>query len=931
MIKINMRSKFRTVAALTLFVAISLLIFPFAESLACGGKDVILTDNLLDAAVGLYRGKSVDADGNMLYKESDVYISPALARAIAEKFVIDNYADAPLPLTFRKFEFVHSKLIYQFESTPVEDYNGKYHLGPVNYGVEKLVLDVDAMTGDLHLATGCGAAPGKPVYRYNSADFDNNEPVSSEVFASNNTRFISRKTGNTINVDGRIGPEEWNDTGHRYFYIGTYKPHGQSEDHKIPYYYAEVWTQIDDRNIYFAVKTDTPYWVGIMFKDDPNLGMLGSYRDAKVMKSDGEVTDRHFITRPDKTFFLEVDDKDHLIARGNQQNDFYTYEFAFPLKTYDRQDVSFDIGKAYNMLLVVGNTIEHHGLFTLDKAHKNHAHSKNNESHADVWASNETTFRIGDPADKDIYGNPVMAAVTGFDSGYNSDKQDNHFHYAGTHIKDFNGRSTLTKYMNWLAVLSGFLGVGIMLSRFRKTPHQPDPHKDSDGINLMNIKWIKRLVTWKYFRHIFIVPTLIIFLSIIYLGLFDTQDGQRNIATVFTWTLWWSLIIFTLILAGRFWCMMCPFAAIADFAQKFVSLNKKLPRSLQNMNLQTVGFLVLTWAFTILAFGSRPFLTAVVIVIILLAAVVFSMIFERRSFCKHLCPIGAVIGIYSMVSPVELRSCNKGRCDVHKRKTCSEACPMMESPEDMDNNIYCNFCMKCQPACPSQNLGLRLRSFGKDIYTSIRKSRAEAFAALFLLGVVIVETLAMTSSWKPMEDSLSSLIGINSQSFIYTTIFSLVLLLPVAGFFLICYLLKLWLGKTEYKTMDLVTQFAFLFIPLGVGLHFAHNIQHLLLESPIAIPATVRFLHNLGIGTSLSVNWNPAPLIGLEPIFFIQMAILLGGFVFTLYVLFRLLKRFQKPLYHIYKMTFAMSFYAIVVVLSAIYMLGLPMSGRHVH
>jgi hypothetical protein len=69
--------------------------------------------------------------------------------------------------------------------------------------------------------------------------------------------------------------------------------------------------------------------------------------------------------------------------------------------------------------------------------------------------------------------------------------------------------------------------------------------------------------------------------------------------------------------------------------------------------------------------------------------------------------------------------------------------------------------MKCQPACPSQNLGLRLRSFGQDIYASFRKSRAEAFAALFLLGVVIVETLAMTSSWKPMEDSLSAIIGIN--------------------------------------------------------------------------------------------------------------------------------------------------------------------------
>jgi hypothetical protein len=256
---------------------------------------------------------------------------------------------------------------------------------------------------------------------------------------------------------------------------------------------------------------------------------------------------------------------------------------------------------------------------------------------------------------------------------------------------------------------------------------------------------------------------------------------------------------------------------------------------------------------------------------------------------------------------------------------------MLESPENMDNNVYCNFCMKCEPVCPSHNLSLRIRAFGKDIYTSIHKSSTEAIAALFLLGVVIVETLAMTSSWEPLKESFSSLTGITAPTLVYTIVFTAVLLIPVAIFYMTCYLLKLWLGKNEYRTNGLAKDFAFLFIPLGIGLHFAHNIQHLLIESPIAIPATIRFLQNIGIGTSLSLNWNPSPLLGLQPIFFIQMTILLGGFIFTLYVLYRLLRRFRKPLYHVYKMTFAMSLYAIVIVLSAIYMLGLPMSGRHVH
>jgi ferredoxin len=920
---------YRKYTSIPLLILLGLFFYPVEETYACGGKDVTISD--FKSQPSKMRPFRSDQDGNLLVDKSVVKINPGLAQAIAEKYVLENFSNPPLPLTFRKLEWVHRKLIYQFESEPLEKHNGLYHLGPVNFKVERLVLDVDAVKGNLHLANGCGAAPGKLLYKYDPSDFGNISNGEKPVLISNNTNFIARKTGNQIKIDGRISQEEWKNTGHRYFYLGTYKPHKYFEEHQGPYYYAEVWTQIDEGNIYFALKTDTPYWVGLMFKNDPNLGMLGAYRDAKVMKSNGEVSDRHFIRRPDKTLYLEYDETDHILSKGHFQNDFYTYEFAFPLQSGDSKDIQFEYGKAYNMLLVIGNTAEHYGIFTLDKAHANHAHSKNNEEHSDVWASVETTFRIGTAAERDIYGSPVVAAFAGYNSGFIGSKNNTHFHYVGMSLKNFSGRSSMAVYISWLSVVFGLIGVGIIIIRFRSQPRNPPVELNSDGFDLMKIRWVRRVFTWKHYRNVFIIPTLIIFCIIIYVGFFDVQDGQRNIATVFTWTLWWCLIIFTFIIAGRFWCMMCPFAAIGDLAQKLMSLNKKLPRWLQNMGLQTGLFVLLTWAFTILAFTSKPFVTAVVIVLILVAAVIFSIIYQRRSFCRHICPIGAVIGIYSMVSPIELRPSKEGRCEFHKNKTCGDACPMLESPYEMDNNVYCNFCMKCQPACASENLGLRLRSFGKDIYASLHKSPAEALAALFLLGVVIVETLAMTSSWRPMESSLSTFLGINSSKVLYTVNFSLIILMPVGVFYIMCYLLKLWLGKEEYRTHALVTDFAFLFIPLGIALHFAHNIQHLLLESPIATPATIRFLHHIGIGTSLSPDWNPLPIMGSEPIFFIQMSILMAGFGFTLFLLYRLLRRFQKPLNQVYKMVIAMTFYALLVVLTSIYMLGLPMSGRHIH
>ena len=152
-----MRAKTCHYTAVVFILTLLVLQFIPLSVFACGGKDVLISDDpalLRNGNQELY-----DDEGNLLIPKSEVSIPPQLARAIAEKFVIDNLDDPPLPLRFRKLEYVHRKLVYQFESGPVENYNGKYHLGPVNFKVEDLMLDVDAVTGDLYMATGCGSVP----------------------------------------------------------------------------------------------------------------------------------------------------------------------------------------------------------------------------------------------------------------------------------------------------------------------------------------------------------------------------------------------------------------------------------------------------------------------------------------------------------------------------------------------------------------------------------------------------------------------------------------------------------------------------------------------------------------------------------------------------------------------------------------------------
>ncbi len=919
-------------AALALIIALFASVVPYS-AYACNGTDVAFSkDPALDASETV-KGKNgtsyLNAAGQLLLPDTMANISPARARAIAEKFVRAQFDEPPFPLTFRKVESVHGKLIYQFQSRKIPDINVKYHLGPVNFKVDYLILDVDAKTGNLYIANGCGGAPNKLLYTYNPADFTSARIDEDEVFISNNTNFIARNTGNKITIDGRIDPEEWKDTGHRYFYLGNYVSHMPSVFHDKASYYVEVWSQIDDKNIYFAVKTDTPGWIGVMLKGNPNLGMLAAYHDAKVLTSYGEITDRHFTEREDKTFFLEKDTSDHIIEGAVLQGDFYTYEISFPLDSGDESDdIKLENGRAYNMMLTAGNTLEHFGIFTLSDDHKDHDHSKNNKEFVNVYASNETTLRIGDLPEKDIFGNLAASGITGYTSGFDKDKSDNHFHFANFYANAFPARATFAFYIGISAAALGIMAMLITLANLRKNGKQKTGR--SDSIDLFRYDWVHRLATWKHFRTVFIVPTILVFAVIVLLGFMDIQDGRKNVATIYTWTLWWTMIIFSFIVIGRFWCTMCPFAAVGDLAQKLLSFNKKLPKVFQNMGIQALGFIVLTLLFTLMAFQRSPFITSSVIVVILLATVVFSIIYERRSFCRHLCPIGAVIGLYSTVTPFEISPVNQGKCKKHLEKTCAKACPMLEEPQHGGSNVYCNFCMKCIEACPSGNLSLKLRPAGSELVRPARKAPIQALASLLLLGVIILETIAMTSVWVPLKNTISSLLGGASDTVSYIIVFSVVVLLPLIVFYLFSWLLSFWVGREKANAVNVLSDFAIVFIPIGISLHLAHNIQHLLMEGAIAIPATLRVLEGVGMN-QLFINWNPIPPLGFESLFIIQMSIIISGFIFTKWLLYRKLRQHKEPLADLYKYSTAMSLYAITVIVSIIYVLGLPMSGRHVH
>lgn len=489
-------------------------------------------------------------------------------------------------------------------------------------------------------------------------------------------------------------------------------------------------------------------------------------------------------------------------------------------------------------------------------------------------------------------------------------------------------------------------GVFVFLIHVKLKKQSSDPA----GLNLLDIPWVRKILTWKYLQPLFQVPLLIMFAILLFLAFFDIQDGGKNLSTKLIWTVWWAGVIFTFVLVGRVWCFMCPLGAVSEWLSNAIKATRKLPVSLRNVWLANLLFITLTWFEITLGVVGIPFLTGVLFVVITVIAVVTSLIYERRTFCRYLCPIGGIIGIYSMFSAVELRSKDCSVCKSHKRKECyvgsdkGRGCPMFEVIPTMDSNNACNFCGECIKTCSKDNISLRFRTFFKDAWTTSRYSLDEASLAIVLVGVsffVTGEMLAPWEGWMTTAKDLvpAELLGIEydytievvATSVLYV-LFALVII-PGALLLAAAFSNRLAGPANHNGLLKTFTIFGYMFIPIGLSLHLAHNAGHLLNESGGVVPAVQRFINIYTPFNAGEPNWLLAaePLIDPSFLYWIQMSLLLIFFVYSLYAGYRLSLKNYKDGSVAFRALLPMVILSLVLVTLNVYLLNLPMAPRHIH
>ncbi len=163
--------------------------------------------------------------------------------------------------------------------------------------------------------------------------------------------------------------------------------------------------------------------------------------------------------------------------------------------------------------------------------------------------------------------------------------------------------------------------------------------------------------------------TLGAFAIVVAMLMLGPQDREHNAALNLFWAWWWPLILVAFPFVGRLWCSVCPFMIYGELAQK-LSL-WLFPRQLQSwprQQAEKVGGWFLFGMFTLILLWEElwnlentAYLSGCLLLLITAGAVTFSLLFERRFWCRYLCPIGGMNGLFAKLSMTELRA-QQGIC-----------------------------------------------------------------------------------------------------------------------------------------------------------------------------------------------------------------------------------------------------------------------------
>ncbi|MGB3404183.1 MAG: sigma 54-interacting transcriptional regulator [Microcoleaceae cyanobacterium] len=329
------------------------------------------------------------------------------------------------------------------------------------------------------------------------------------------------------------------------------------------------------------------------------------------------------------------------------------------------------------------------------------------------------------------------------------------------------------------------------------------------------------------------------------------QTRSENFALNLFWAWWWPIILIIFPFLGRIWCAVCPFMIYGEITQKlslwlFPRTLKRWPRQrAENWGgwfLWGLFTLILLWE-ELWNLNNTAYLSAFLLLLITAGAMICSVIFERRFWCRYLCPIGGMNGMFAKLSITELRA-QQGTCSAEcstyqcykggpekGEGLATNGCPLYSHPAQLNDNRDCVLCMTCLKACPHRSVEVNLRPPAIELWTTHVPRVYEVALLFLLLNLVFLHRLPSLLSQLNLNTNLDHFW---THSLWAIAALSLPTIIPLIAYGMIRLIY-------HYKSRSLPRSFielAYGYLPLVLAGNLAHYLNLGLEEAGRILPVT---------------------------------------------------------------------------------------------
>jgi transcriptional regulator with AAA-type ATPase domain/NAD-dependent dihydropyrimidine dehydrogenase PreA subunit len=370
--------------------------------------------------------------------------------------------------------------------------------------------------------------------------------------------------------------------------------------------------------------------------------------------------------------------------------------------------------------------------------------------------------------------------------------------------------------------------------------------------------------------------TLWFFALIVIIGFVGPQNRQENFTLNLFWAWWWPLVLIGFPFVGRLWCAVCPFMIYGEVTQK---LSLWLwPRQLKRWPRESAekwggwflfGLFALIFLWEELwNLENSAYLSACLLLLITAGAMICSAIFERRFWCRYLCPIGGMNGLFAKLSMTELRA-QQGTCSAEcttfqcykggpqkGEGMATNGCPLYSHPAQLQDNRDCVLCMTCLKACPHRSVEVNLRPPGIELWTTHIPRTYEVALLLLLLGGVFLHRLPELQNELGLAVDLTQFLPHLGLSLVALSIPAAIPLIAYGG-------MQLWHRVIKSPKPRSFVELAYGYLPLVLAANLAHYLRLGLGEGGRILPVTLATFGFSGEGLPVFVA-HPAVIAFLQ-------------------------------------------------------------------